>query len=112
MLGTRIALCRKAHGLSQSGLADRLHISSSTVGMYEQGRREPPVETLVALARLFGVSTDYLLTGNPGEQEQSGLEAILLERIDAADKRLEHRPDRPFTRQELAALFAAILLEP
>ena len=112
MLGPRIAALRRHAGMNQAELALKLRISPSTVGMYEQGRREPPVETVVALARLFGVSTDYLLTGKPGEQEQSGLEAILLERIDAADKRLEHRPDRPFTRQELAALFAAILLEP
>ena len=112
MLGPRIAALRRHAGMNQAELASKLRISPSTVGMYEQGRREPPVETVVALARLFGVSTDYLLTGKPGEQEQSGLEAILLERIDSADKRLEHRPDRPFSRQELAALFTAILLEP
>lgn len=63
MLGTRIALCRKAHGLSQSGLADRLHISSSAVGMYEQGRREPPCDILIALSRELDVTVDYLLTG-------------------------------------------------
>lgn len=63
MLGERIAQCRKACGLSQSGLAMRLNISPSTVGMYEQGRREPPCDILVALSRELNVTLDYLLTG-------------------------------------------------
>jgi transcriptional regulator with XRE-family HTH domain len=112
MLGARIAALRRHAGLSQAELAQKLQISPSAIGMYEQGRREPSTQTLVVLARLFGVSTDYLLTGEPAEQERAGLAAILLERIDAADRRLDSRPDRPFSRQELATLFAAILLEP
>lgn len=112
MLGPRIAALRRHAGLSQAELASRLQITPSAIGMYEQGRREPSTETLVALARIFEVSTDYLLTGEPSLREQSRLEAILLERIDHADRRLDSRPDRPFSRQELATLFAAILLEP
>ena len=65
MLGTRIAALRQNSGLSQAELARRLHISTSTVGMYEQGRREPSVDTLIALAQEFGVSLDYLLSGRP-----------------------------------------------
>ncbi|MBE6941934.1 MAG: helix-turn-helix transcriptional regulator [Ruminococcaceae bacterium] len=65
MLGTRIASLRQSCGLSQAELAQKLHISTSTVGMYEQGRREPSVETLIALSRIFGVSLDYLLSGRP-----------------------------------------------
>lgn len=112
MLGPRIAALRRHAGLSQAELAAQLQISPSAMGMYEQGRREPSAEILVGLARLFEVSTDYLLTGQPSLQEQSRLEAILLERIDTADRRLKNRQSRPFSRQELATLFAAILLEP
>lgn len=112
MLGPRIAALRRHAGLSQAELAAQLQISPSAMGMYEQGRREPSAEILVGLARLFEVSTDYLLTGQPSLQEQSRLETILLERIDTADRRLENRQSRPFSRQELATLFAAILLEP
>ena len=65
MLGTRIASLRLSHGLSQAELAKHLHISTSAVGMYEQGRREPSVSILVALSREFGVSLDYLLSGKP-----------------------------------------------
>lgn len=65
MLGTRIASLRQGRGLSQAELAEQLHISPSAVGMYEQGRREPSVDTLVALSQIFGVSLDYLLSGQP-----------------------------------------------
>lgn len=63
MLGTRIAILRQGRGMSQAELARRLHISASAVGMYEQGRREPSVDTLIALAREFDVTLDYLLSG-------------------------------------------------
>ena len=65
MLGTRIASLRQSCGFSQADLAQRLHISTSAVGMYEQGRREPSVNTLIELAQVFGVSLDYLLSGRP-----------------------------------------------
>ena len=45
-------------------MAKRLNISASAVGMYEQGRREPSIEILTALAREFGVTIDYLVTGS------------------------------------------------
>ena len=63
MLGERIALLRRRSKLSQRELAAALRVSPSAVGMYEQGRRIPAAELLVAMAALFGVSTDYLLTG-------------------------------------------------
>lgn len=63
MLGFRIAALRRQLGLSQAELARRLHISASAVGMYEQGRREPSLDLVVALAEELDVSTDYLLIG-------------------------------------------------
>ena len=61
MLGVRIMLMRKAAGMSQSELARRLKISPSAVGMYEQGRRQPSVETLADLSDVLQVSIDYLV---------------------------------------------------
>lgn len=111
MLGARIAALRREAGLNQAQLAAILKISPSAVGMYEQGRREPSADMLVAMARAFHVSVDYLLTGNPGQPGSAALEQMLVNRIAAADQRLESRTDRPFSRQELAVLFAAMLME-
>ena len=112
MLGARIAALRKSAGWNQAELARRLQISPSAVGMYEQGRREPSGELLVSISRVLGVSVDYLLTGSPAEAEAAALDTMLRDRITSADRRLEKRPCRPFSRQELAVLFAAMLMEP
>ena len=52
---------RTANGITQADLAKILKISSSTIGMYEQGRREPDKKILLAMADYFKVTTDYLL---------------------------------------------------
>ena len=112
MLGARIAALRRDAGLSQAELAARLQISPSAMGMYEQDRREPSVEILVALARTLGVSTDFLLTGQPAaEPEADALTAMLFSRVTTADRRLDNRPNRPFSREELTVLMAALLID-
>jgi len=111
-MGARIAALRREAGMSQAQLAGRLRVSPSAVGMYEQGRREPSANTLVELAEIFSVSVDYILTGIPGVREEKKLEQMMLNRIAAADRRLGSRKERPFSRQELAVLFAALLMEP
>ena len=111
-MGARIAALRRAAGWNQAELAQRLQISPSAVGMYEQGRREPSADMLVRMAKALGVSVDYLLTGVPADTETTALDTMLRDRITSADRRLEQRTSRPFSRQELAVLFAAMLMEP
>lgn len=110
MLGPRIAALRRCAGMSQAQLAEKLKISPSAVGMYEQGRREPGVDTLVAMAALFDISTDYLLTGKPQspEEERRAGQAMLCSLLDAESK-LSARREQPFSKQELALLLSAML---
>lgn len=63
MIGKQIEILRRKKGWSQGELAQRLHISPSTVGMYEQSRREPPIDILIALSKEFDVTIDCLVTG-------------------------------------------------
>ena len=112
MLGARIAQLRRGAGLSQAELARRLRVSPSAVGMYEQGRREPAVDILIAMADIFGVTIDYLLTGKDRSAGEQQTASRLLQSFEQADRRLDKRIGRPFSRQELAVLFAAMLMEP
>ncbi len=113
MIGPRIAALRRRAGMSQAELAQQLRCSASAVGMYEQGRREPASDVLVRLSEIFGVTTDYLLTGQTQENgDREALADALLRGISSGDRRDPGRKDRPFSRQELAVLMAALLMEP
>ena len=65
MFGQNLKKLRTSKNLSQSKLSKILGISSSTIGMYEQGRRFPDQTILTKIADFFDVSTDYLLGSNP-----------------------------------------------
>lgn len=106
MLGERIALLRRGLGWNQAELARRLHISTSAVGMYEQGRREPSLKSLVEIAQALGVSADYLLTGKP--LLETDREAIV--RSAQAQEKSGRRGG--LSREELAVLLAAVLTQP
>lgn len=57
----RLRELRKQNKLSQSEVAEKLGITASAYGFYEQGKTIPNAEALSILADLFNVSTDYLL---------------------------------------------------
>ncbi len=59
--GNTLKELRKGMGLTQQQLADRLWLSKATVSYYEQSLRYPSPEIIVKLAKVFHVSTDYLL---------------------------------------------------
>ena len=61
MLGQRINELRTALGWSQVKLAEKLNISKQTVSNWENDNIQPSIEMLIRLAKLFHVSTDYLL---------------------------------------------------
>lgn len=48
--------------LTQSTLAEKMGVSQNTVSTWEVGTRQPDYDTLLKLARLFDVTTDYLLS--------------------------------------------------
>lgn len=48
-------------GLTQRTVADRLKIYRQTISYFENNTRNPNIKTLVALADIYGTSTDYLL---------------------------------------------------
>lgn len=57
----RLRSLREKRGWRQKDVAEKLGISESAYGYYEQGRREPSNDTLRQLADIFNVKIDYLL---------------------------------------------------
>ncbi|HBG3257132.1 TPA: helix-turn-helix transcriptional regulator, partial [Clostridioides difficile] len=61
MFGERLKELRLKSKLKQSELGEKIGVSASIIGMYEQGRRFADQSTLIKLAEYFNVTTDYLL---------------------------------------------------
>lgn len=112
MLGARIAALRRRMGMSQAELAGMVKVSASAIGMYEQGRRQPAADTLVALGRVFGVTVDYLLTGQVTEPEHQTVDTLVSHAMETAQAALNRRSGEKLSQKELAALIAVMLMEP
>lgn len=89
-----LKMLRISKGYTQQGLADKLHISRSSVGMYESGEREPDFETLELIADFFNVSIDYLM----GKESRS---------IYYLDPEAAEMAQELYERPELRVLFKA-----
>lgn len=61
MTAERIKALREARGWTQAELARRMSITRNGVNSWEQGLSMPSPTCLVDLAKVFSVSTDYLL---------------------------------------------------
>ena len=61
MTADRIKALREARGWTQAELARRMNMTRNGINSWEQGLSMPSPPSLVDLARLVSVSTDYLL---------------------------------------------------
>lgn len=57
----RLKDIREDRDITQTQLAEILHIKQNTYSQYENGQRGLPVDVLVKLADYFNTSTDYIL---------------------------------------------------
>lgn len=63
-IGHVIAQCRAQKNIGQKELASALHVSVSTVGLWETNRRFPSPTTLIELADFFNISMDTLFSAD------------------------------------------------
>jgi len=60
-LGNRIRNARKQRNMTQEQLGEACDLSTAHIGHIERGTRSLSIESLVTIASVLGVSTDYLL---------------------------------------------------
>lgn len=65
--GDILKTLRKNNGLTQSELGRHVGLSKAVVSKYETGIGYPNFETLIRIAKYFGVTTDYLLGEEKGK---------------------------------------------
>ena len=61
IIADKIMELRKKNGWSQEELAEQLHVSRQSVSKWEGAQSVPDINKVIAMASLFGVTTDYLL---------------------------------------------------
>ena len=72
-LGSFLTALRKANGMTQKELADRLNVSDKAVSRWERDENYPDLALIPVIADIFGVTSDELLRGerNSGEAPKS-----------------------------------------
>lgn len=68
-LGKRLKELRKKKNYTQQFIADKTSVQRGNISHYEKGSVLPSAETIVALAKLFEVSTDYILLGKENSSQ-------------------------------------------
>ena len=108
MIGQRIRDLRKQRKMSQTELANILHVSQQTVTAWETGKAEPSSSAVANLADYFGVTTDYLL-GRPEEKKDDGIDHTALEKAIDEARSFDGKPmsdhDREIVRNILKGYF-------
>lgn len=61
ILGKRIKELRRERGLTQQQLGDQINVTKVSICCYENGTRNPTLQTLTDLAEFFGVDLAYFL---------------------------------------------------
>lgn len=62
LVNTNIRFLRKQKGLTQGKLAEKIGVTRSVIGAYEEGRAEPKIRTMQEMAKFFGISVDQLVS--------------------------------------------------
>ena len=79
--GNVLKTLRLKENMTQSQLAQKLGVTKSVISAYETGLRMPSYDILIHIAKIYNVSTDYLL-GLEHKQEID-LSGLTKEEIDA-----------------------------
>lgn len=72
-IGKRICNLRKLFRLTQCQLAEQVHLSDKVISKWENDESKPNLDDITVLSKFFGVTFDYLITGNTAKQDEKVL---------------------------------------
>lgn len=78
-IGTFLTALRKANGMTQKELAERLNVSDKAVSRWERDESYPDITQIPVIADIFGITSDELLRG---ERSDAGNPVKALERTE------------------------------
>ena len=97
--GVKVSSLRKARGLTQANLAEKLNISNKAISRWETGEGYPETTLLLPLAEALGVSVDYLLSSEDAAKEEN-----------AAEKPCRNRWSKVTVYNKISAIALAIVI--
>lgn len=113
-IGQRIAQKRKEHGLSQESLGEQLGVSRQSIYKWESDGTLPEIEKLIALSRLFGVSTGWLLgveeDAAPPRETPEELTETQLKMVEEITQRYLAAQPKPRRRASTTLVILVIVL--
>lgn len=101
-IGSFIAALRKASGLTQRELAERLNVSDKAVSRWEREESLPDLSLIPAIAEIFGVTADELLRGERRKEGES-----LPRAGEKSEKQLKNLINRSLLRFNNRSIIAA-----
>ena len=104
----KIKLLRKEKSWSQTELAQKIDSDARQISQYEHGKITPSIETIIKIAKVFNVSTDYLLIENTPknpvivDDEELTKYIEYIQKLETEDKKcLYHMIDSFMTKNKI-----------
>ncbi|MBQ7100197.1 MAG: helix-turn-helix transcriptional regulator, partial [Clostridia bacterium] len=106
-IGGFIAVLRKANGMTQKELAEKLNVSDKAVSRWERDECAPDLTLIPVLAEIFGVTSDELLRGEKATARQTE-ETVAAKTQKQLDRLLESNATKLKIRSIIASGIAAV----
>lgn len=101
-IGSFIAALRKANGLTQKQLAEKLNVSDKAVSRWERDECAPDLSLIPVIAEIFGITSDELLRGQRAAPDT----ASTPQAEEKSKKRLQYLLDKLTTRYKILSLIS------
>lgn len=101
-IGSFLAALRKANGLTQKQLADKLNVSDKAVSRWERDECAPDLSLIPVLAELYGVTSDEILRGRRADP----ITGTTPQAEEKSKKRLQYLLNQITTRFKLQSLIS------
>lgn len=106
-IGEKISKLRRENNYTQEQLAEILSVSRQSVSKWETDLTYPETEKIIALSKLFGCSTDYLLKD---DADESGREVkVKIVEVDSGERNREYINSLLLTYLSFPPLFGFIV---
>jgi transcriptional regulator with XRE-family HTH domain len=98
-IGKFISVLRRANGMTQKELGDKLYVSDKTVSRWERDECLPELSLIPAIAEIFGVTTDELLRGERNSIEKDSIAPTESKRVrgEKQFKAMLHQNEKKFS---------------